>query len=85
MAENLPPAGGSPLPASSLNRGQSSLVWWGHLANYLMLGGAAVIIGVEIMESGGWRRLGMPLLFISLAIVNLTVMHARARRRAESD
>jgi hypothetical protein len=53
------------------------------LANYVMLGAAALIIVMEIIESGVWRRLGLPLLFISMAIINLAVMHARERRRAE--
>jgi hypothetical protein len=48
-----------------------------------MLGAAALIIVMEIMESGVWRRLGLPLLFISMAIVNLASMHAVERRRAE--
>jgi hypothetical protein len=48
-----------------------------------MLGAAALIILMEIMESGVWRRLGMPLLFIGMAIGNLARMHALERRRAE--
>lgn len=83
MADSTPPAGGSQALASPLKKGRSSLLWWGYLANYVMLGAAALIILLEIVESGVWRRLGMPLLFISLAIVNLASMHARERKRAE--
>ena len=83
MADNTPPASGSQAPASALNKERSSLIWWGYLANYVMLGAAALIILLEIIDSGVWRRLGIPLLFISMAIVNLTVMHARERKRAE--
>ena len=85
MADNTPPASGSQTPASALKAGRRSLIWWGYLANYVMLGASALIILLEIIDSGVWRRLGIPLLFISMAIVNLTAMHARERKRAEQD
>ena len=88
MADSTPPAGGSQPPGSPLKQGRSSLLWWGRLANYVMLGAAALMIADllwEGIESGKWvwYRFGLPLLFISMAIVNLTSMHARERRRAE--
>ena len=88
MADATPSAGGSQTPASPLNKGRSSLHWWGYLANYVLLGVAALMIADlvwEGIESGKWvwYRFGLPLLFIAMAIANLAVMHARERRRAE--
>ena len=88
MADSTPPTGGSQVPASPLNTRRSSLLWWGRLANYVMLGGAALMIADllwEGIESGKWvwYRFGLPLLFIAMAIANFAVMHARERKRAE--
>lgn len=82
MTDKTPPAGGSPAPPSPMKKGRSTLLWWGRLANYVMLGASAVIILMEIIDSGVWHRLGIPLLFICMAIVNLVSMHAHERRRA---
>jgi hypothetical protein len=38
---------------------------------------------MEIIDSGVWRRLGIPLLFICMAIGILARMHALERKRAE--
>ena len=87
MADSTPPTGGSQTPASLLKKGRSSLLWWGYLANYVMLGGAALVIVSVILEGEGrwWLKLGLPVVFISMAIVNLSVMHRRERKRAEQD
>ena len=66
-----------------MKKGRSSLLWWGYLANYVMLGASALVILMEIIDSGVWRRLGIPLLFIGMAIGNLARMHALERKRAE--
>ncbi len=60
-----------------------SLRAWGYVANYLVLGAAALVILLEIIDSGVWRRLGVPLLLIALAIGDLARMHAAERKRAE--
>ena len=87
MADSTPPAGGSQAPVSPLKKGRSSLVWWGYLANYVILGAAALMIVSVLMEGEGrwWLKLGLPGVFISMAIVNLSVMHRRERKRAEQD
>lgn len=83
MADSTPRAGGFPAPTSPLKKGRSSLLWWGYLANYVMLGASALVILLDIIDSGVWRRLGAPLLFIALAIGNLARMQAMERKRAE--
>ena len=88
MADSTPPTGGSQAPASRPKTGRDSLVWWAYLGNYVLLGGAALMIADllwEGIESGKWKwyRFGLPLLFIAMAIVNFAVMHARERKRAE--
>lgn len=55
---------------------------WKYLVNYILIGTAAVLILMEIFESGSWRKLGIPVLFLALAIVNLSVIHASERKRA---
>jgi hypothetical protein len=57
------------------------------LANYVLLGAAALMIVSVIMEGEGrwWLKLGLPVVFISMAIVNLSVMHRRERKRSEQD
>lgn len=83
MDDSTPRAGGSQAPASPLKKKRGALLWWGYLANYVLLAGAALIIVMEIIDSGVWRRLGVPLLFIGMAIGNLARMQAMERRRAE--
>ena len=88
MADSIPPAGGSQSPVTPPNTGRSSLVWWGRLANYVLLGGAVLMIADMVWEgidSGKWvwYRFGLPLMFISMAIVNLASMRRQERRRAE--
>lgn len=87
MADRAPPAGGSQGPAFPLKKRRRSLVRWGYLANYVMLGAAALMILSVIMEGEErwWLKLGLPVVFISMAIVNLSVMHRRERKRAEQD
>jgi hypothetical protein len=53
------------------------------VANYVLLGAAALMILAVIIDSGAWRRLWLPLMFIGMAIGNLARMHARERKRAE--
>jgi hypothetical protein len=57
------------------------------LANYVMLGAAALMIVSVIIEGEGrwWFKLGLPVIFISMAITNLSVIHRRERMRAEQD
>lgn len=88
MAESTPPAGGSQAPASAPKGVRGSLIWWGYLANYVLLGGAVLMIADliwEAVESGKWvwYRFGLPLIFIAMAITNFAAMRRRARRRAE--
>jgi hypothetical protein len=54
-----------------------------YLLNYVLLGAAALIVLVEIIDSGLWRRLGLALLFMCTAISDLAIMHAQERKRAE--
>ena len=56
---------------------------WKHLVNYILLGSSAVIILMEIIESGVWRNLGIPLLLIVFAMVNLARLQAAERKAAE--
>lgn len=65
-----------------LKRDIRSRGMWKYLVNYILIGAAAVLILMEIIESGSWRKLGIPVLFLALAIVNLTVIHASERKRA---
>jgi len=88
MADSIPPAGGSQAPLPPPNARKSSLVWWGYLGNYVLLGAAVLMIADLVWEgidSGKWvwYRFGLPLLFIAMAITNFAVMHARERKRAE--
>jgi len=87
MADSTPPAGGSQAPTPPLPEWKRSLIWWGRLANYLLLGVAVLLIAMEIAESGSgvWRRLGIPLMFVSMAILNLAVMHMQERKRTEQN
>jgi hypothetical protein len=88
MADSTPPTGGSQAPASPPKMGRGSLVWWGYLANYVLLGLAALMIADllwEAIDSGVWKwyRFGLPLMFTAMAIANFGLMHARERKRAE--
>jgi hypothetical protein len=56
---------------------------WRYFVNYLTLGSAAVIILIEILQSGVWRTLWAPLIMIVVAISNLAAMQAAERKRAE--
>jgi hypothetical protein len=77
MADSTSPAGGSQIPTAPLKKGRSSLRRWEYLLNYVLLGAAALIILLEIIDSGLWLWLGLALLFMSVAISNLASMHAR--------
>jgi hypothetical protein len=70
-------------PVRPLHRDVRSPGVWAWFFNYLLLGGAAVVILIEIINSGAWGRLGVPLLLIALAIGNLARLHASERRRAK--
>ena len=85
MADSTPLAVGSQAPASPLKKRRGALRWWGYLINYVLLAAAALIIVMEIIDGGTWRRLGIPLSFISVAIVNLASMRAMARRHVARD
>jgi len=56
---------------------------WKYLVNYLLLGSSAGIILLEIIESGVWRSLGIPLLLIVFAIMNLARLQAAERKPAK--
>jgi hypothetical protein len=56
---------------------------WKYLVNYILLGSSAVIILMEIIESGVWRSLGIPLLLIVVAIMNLARLQVAERNPAE--
>jgi hypothetical protein len=88
MADSIPPADGSQAPASPPKTGKGSLVWWGYLANYVLVGLGVLMIADmlwEAIDSGVWKwyRFGLPLLFIAIAILNFGLMHAQERKRGE--
>jgi DMSO reductase anchor subunit len=56
---------------------------WRYFINYLMLGSSAVIIFIEIIQSGVWRSLWAPLILIVIAMMNLADMQAAERRNAQ--
>ena len=56
---------------------------WRYLINYVLLGSSAVTILIEMIESGVWRRLWAPLVFIGIAIINLAALQAAERKPAE--
>jgi hypothetical protein len=53
-----------------------------YLASYLLLGSSALLILLEIIQSGVWRRLGLPLLLIVFAMMNLARLQAVERKPA---
>jgi len=56
---------------------------WRYFFNYLLLGSSALIILIEIIQSGVWRALWLPLFLIVVAISNLAVMQAAERKGAD--
>jgi hypothetical protein len=56
---------------------------WRYLINYVLLGSSTVIILMEMIESGVWRKLWCPVLLIILAMSNLAALQAAERKRAE--
>jgi hypothetical protein len=72
------------LSPSPLRRDVRAPGTWAYAVNYVLLGSAAILILLEIIDSGSWRKLGMPLLFLGMAIGNLARMRALERRSAEA-
>jgi hypothetical protein len=58
---------------------------WRYFINYLLLGSSALIILIELIQSGVWRTLWAPLIFIIMAMSNLGAMQAGERVPAEPD
>lgn len=48
------------------------------------MGTAALLIVMEIIEGGTWRKLGIPLMFLALAIINLIRLQTMERHLAPS-
>ena len=69
-----------PTPTPPLQRDIRSPGSWHYLINYIMLGAASLILVIEVMESGIWRKLWMPIVLICFAIANLVRMQAAERR-----
>jgi hypothetical protein len=70
-------------PADPLRRDIRSPGVWKYLVNYILLGACALLIVLEIIDSGAWRKLGIPLLLLSFAIGNLARLQAAERKHAE--
>ena len=83
MENNTTATSPSEQPVRPLDRDIRSPGVWAWFFNYLLLGGAALALLVEVIGSGAWGRLGVPLLLIALAIGNLARLQAAERRRAE--
>ena len=56
---------------------------WKYFVNYLLLGSSALIILMDMIETGAWRRLWFPVLLICLAMGDLASLQAAERKRAE--
>lgn len=88
MADSIPPTGGSQVSTPPQKKANSPLIWWGRLANYVLLAGAVFMIADlvwEGIEEGKWKwyRFGLPLMFITMAIVNFATINMRERKLAE--
>jgi hypothetical protein len=56
---------------------------WEYLLNYLLLGSSAILILMQIIETGVWRKLWLPLLLTCLAMFNIARLRAAERKVAE--
>ncbi len=56
---------------------------WRYLINYVLLGSCTVIILMEMIETGVWSRLWLPVLLIIMAMSNNAALQAAERKRAE--
>jgi len=56
---------------------------WKYLVNYVLLGSSALLILMEMIESGTWRRLLAPVILIGVAITNMATRQAAERKSAE--
>jgi hypothetical protein len=57
---------------------------WKYFANYLLLGSSALIILLDMIETGAWRRLWFAVLFICVAMGELASLQAAERKRAKT-
>lgn len=78
-----PTSGPASPPTDPLRQDVRAQGTWNYLVNYVLLGACAVLIVWEIIESGAWPKLVVPLVLISLAIGNIARLHAAERRSAE--
>lgn len=77
------PTPGSTTPRTHpLQRDIRSPGTWNYLVNYVVLGAAAALILLEIIDSGAWRKLGLSLLLILVANFNLARLQAAERKHA---
>ena len=58
---------------------------WKYLVNYVLLGSAALLISMEMIQSGTWRRLLAPVILIGVAIANMATRQAAERKSPEPD
>ena len=54
---------------------------WNYLINYILIGASGLIIVMEIIESGAWRKLWAPLIMLCLAIGNLARLQSAESKR----
>ena len=76
-----PSRSSSPQPKNPLQRDIRSPGTWKYLINYILLGGALLLVILELIESGAWLRLGLPCLFILLALGNLAQLQRSEQLR----
>ena len=57
---------------------------WEYFFNYLLLGSSAVMILMQIIETGVWRKLWLPLFLTCLAMFNIARLRAAERKATEA-
>lgn len=82
MAIDPTPGPATP-PTDPLRRDVRSPGTWDYVVNYVLLGACALLIVWEIIETGAWPKLAIPLVLIALAIGNIARLHAAERGSAE--
>ncbi|OGV61501.1 MAG: hypothetical protein A2283_12765 [Lentisphaerae bacterium RIFOXYA12_FULL_48_11] len=69
--------------ALPLNKKFGEPGFWNFFFSYLLIGSSAVIILIEIIESGVLNKLVYPLVLLIFAILNLARLQAAERKKAE--
>jgi hypothetical protein len=75
-----PDAGKPPPDTPTLPRDIPPPPTWKYLVNYVLLGSAALLLLMEMIQSGTWRRLLAPVILIGVAIANMATRQAAERK-----